>query len=198
MADRQLSDGKSTMNQEVARIVFGRMADFSDALLAELDSIFFGASATQVFDTPAARAAFRERWLGSYLKLDKNEVILALTTEDRLAGYLVGSLRDPACDPRHASLTYFRELAPHTCNFPAHLHINVATQHRSMGIGARLIEAFCHHAAARGAPGVHVVTGQGMRNIGFYLRNGFAELAEAPWNGRTVVMLGRRLPVAPP
>lgn len=40
---------------------------------------------------------------------------------------------------------------------------------------------------------MHVVTGKGMRNVGFYERNGFAPLAEAEWNGKVVVMLGRAL-----
>lgn len=164
-----------------------------DALSAELDSIFFGASSTQAFASAADRIAFRARWLGDYLALNKDEVYLALTEEGRVAGYVVGALADPARDPRYVELGYFRDLAPFTCNFPAHLHINVAAQHRSAGIGTQLIEAFCGHAAACGAPGVHVVTGRGMRNVAFYLRNGFAELAEAPWNGRTLVMLGRRL-----
>ena len=54
-------------------------------------------------------------------------------------------------------------------------------------------EAFAAPERAKGSPGMHVVTGQGMRNVGFYRRNGFEEIAEAPWNGQTVVMLGRRL-----
>lgn len=37
-----------------------------------------------------------------------------------------------------------------------------------------------------------------MRNVGFYVRNGFALVGEAGWNGRTVVMLARSLsPLSP-
>lgn len=162
-------------------------------MVTDLDFIFYGASATQEFASEEARTTFRERWLGSYLTHDVNEAFLALTPAGRVAGYLVGALRDPAHDPRHATLGYFRNFAPWTQAYPAHLHINIAPQHRSAGLGARLIEAFAAHAKARGAPGMHVVTGMGLRNVGFYLRNGFAELTEAPWNGHTVVMLGRKL-----
>ena len=174
-----------------------RISSLSDcssmhALDAELDDIFFEASATQAFATAAARAAFRERWLGSYLRIDKEHVFLAHAEAGALAGYVVGALLDPARDPRHAALGYFRDFAHLTPSFPAHLHVNVAAQHRSSGIGSRLIEAFAAHARRAGVPGMHVVTGKGMRNVGFYQRNGFAELAEVPWNGGTVVMLGRR------
>jgi hypothetical protein len=40
---------------------------------------------------------------------------------------------------------------------------------------------------------MHVVTGEGMRNVGFYLRRGFLQRACAQWNGRVVVFLAREL-----
>ena len=63
--------------------------------------------------------------------------------------------------------------------FPAHLHINLAAAFRSQGIGAQLIEAFAGHAKRAGAPGMHAVTGKGMRNVRFYIRCGFTERATA-------------------
>ena len=61
------------------------------------------------------------------------------------------------------------------------------------GCGARLSEGFAAHAAKAGAPGTHVVKGKGMRNIAFYLRNGFTVVQEVDWQGRALLMLGRRL-----
>ena len=111
-----------------------------------------------------------------------------------VVGYLVGCLEDPARTPRFADIGYFRELAPLTARFPAHLHINLTAACRSHGIGARLIAAFCAHAATRGARGVHVVTGRHQRNVRFYVRMGFL------WRGsvgagtpRELVLLGREL-----
>lgn len=160
----------------------------------ELDSVFYEASARKDFLSPEARAAFRDLWLGSYLTHDEQETFVALDEAGHIAGYIVGSLEDPAGQPRYATLGYFEQFAPLTRIYPAHLHINVASQHRSRGIGADLLAAFLEHITAKASPGVHVVTGQGMRNVGFYLANGFQQLAAAPWNGRTVVMLGRKLP----
>lgn len=163
------------------------------ALDAQLDAIFFEASATKSFASAGARAAFRQKWLGDYLNLNPNETFLAFSPTAELVGYLVGALEDPAGDPRYAELGYFGDFAHLTCQFPAHLHINVASQHRSFGIGARLVDAFVAYAASQGAPGVHICTGLGARNIRFYESNGFVELFQSPWNGRTIVMLGRRL-----
>ena len=70
----------------------------------------------------------------------------------------------------------------------------MAPEARDQGIGSRLIEAFADHAADSGVPGMHVVTGEGLRNVGFYLKCGFTTVRVFPWNGRSLVMLARALP----
>jgi GNAT superfamily N-acetyltransferase len=167
--------------------------ELTHAITQGLDSIFFEASSVRTFASDAARAEFRERWLGSYLILNTAESFMALSSAGEVAGYVIGDLEDPATNPRYADLGYISAFAGLTPHYPAHLHMNVALQHRSQGLGQRLIDAFAAHARAARVPGIHVVTGAGMRNAGFYQRNGFEPLAEAPWKGGTVVLLGRRL-----
>jgi GNAT superfamily N-acetyltransferase len=179
--------------RERSAVVPLREVALTHAVIQELDSIFYEASGTQTFASPEDRAAFRELWLGSYLTFDRNDAFLALDQAGMVVGYVIGTLGDPALNPRYADLGYFRDFAALTPHYPAHLHINIAAQHRSQGIGARLVDAFADHAAAAGCPGLHVVTGAGLRNVSFYLRNGFQALAEAPWKTRTVVLLGRKL-----
>lgn len=164
-----------------------------DALGAGVDAVFFATSATKVFPSEAARAAFRERWLGRYLEHDAAWFYVALSPEGRLAGYLAGCLEDPAIAPRFADLPYLRDLASVTREHPAHLHVNVAPDFHGGGIGSALVETFARDAARAGAPGVHAVTGRGMRNTAFYARNGFREIGATAWNGKEIVMLGRRL-----
>lgn len=159
-------------------------------LQQEIDEIFYEASSVTSFDSAAAREAFHWLWLGRYLAEEPEHTFLAMTPEGRACGYLVGSLADPAARKELAELGYFREFAPLTAAYPAHLHINIAADWRSHGIGAALIAAFVAHARAHGIGGVHVVTGQGMRNVGFYTRLGFVECGAAGWRGGTVVLLG--------
>jgi GNAT superfamily N-acetyltransferase len=162
-------------------------------LLAQVEAIFWQTSA-RTYPPGPERDAFRERWLGRYLHGGSDVVLLALAGEDTVAGYLVGALEDPAMQPRFADTAYFRtDFAELTKRFPAHLHINLAPAFRSQGIGARLIEAFAAHARSAGAPGLHAVTGKGMRNVGFYARCGFTERAAVPWNGHEIVFLAREL-----
>jgi GNAT superfamily N-acetyltransferase len=163
-------------------------------IVARLDEIFFASSATQTFADEAARAAFRERWLGRYLAQDAQHAYLAVVdpggeVED-VAGYLVGSLDDPAQAQRFADLGYFRDMAHLTARYPAQLHINLAPEWRGQGIGRELVAAFCTHAKGAGVPGVHVFTSRGMRNVRFYADCGFSEVGASAWNGREILMLG--------
>ena len=182
------------MSGATARIL--RLGDLvqQPRALAAIDEIFFASSATQVFADEDARAAFRERWLGRHLVHHPGESFVAVDGSGEVIGYVVGALGDPAQDPRFADISYFRELAHLTARYPAHLHINLAPGARNRGIGSRLVAAFCVHAAARGATGVHVVTAEASRNRSFYARNGFALLTTLGAPGREIVMLGRRLP----
>lgn len=156
------------------------------------DRIFFAASSVQSFRDAAHREAFRWLWLGRYLAQEPTEAFAAIV-DDKVCGYLVGSLIDPAPRAAFRELTYFQDFAAATAQYPAHLHINVDEKFRSLGIGGRLIERFGAHASAQRVGGMHIVTGDGMRNVGFYTRLGFHEVARAPRNGGVVVMLAKLL-----
>ena len=172
-----------------------RLADVPDAgsAVAQITAIFFEASATPTFESAAARAAFGERWLGRYLAHFRDEAFIACGADGRVAGYLVGCLEDPARNKYFQDIPYFADFSGLTQRFPAHLHVNLRPEFRGRGIGAELIEAFAAHAAAAGAAGMHVVTGERMRNTAFYRRCGFEHVAWAEWNGRRLAFLGRRL-----
>ena len=157
-----------------------------------IERIFFGASSVQSFRDTAHREAFRWLWLGHYLAEEPGDAFAAIVG-DEVCGYLVGSLIDPAPRAAFGELTYFQDFAAATARYPAHLHINIDERFRSLGIGGRLIERFGAHAMAQRVPGMHIVTGEGMRNVGFYTRLGFREVARAPRNGGVVVMLAKAL-----
>jgi len=160
--------------------------------LGEIDKIFFEASSVQAFATLKERLDFHWLWLGRYLIGEPAEAFVALEA-GHVKGYLVGSLVDPASQDATLGLDYFDTFAPQTARYPANLHINVDQTVRSRGIGERLIKAFEHHATVRRAAGVHIVTGAGMRNIGFYNRLGFREVARTRRGAGHVVMLAKLL-----
>lgn len=167
--------------------------DATPATIAEIERIFFAASLRKAFADEAEREAFKERWLGRYLLHDRAHAFVARMENGSIAGYLVGSLDNPALAPRFQDLTYFADFADLTERYPAHLHVNLDVAWRSQGIGARLVERFACHAARHGARGVHIVTGAGVRNVKFYERAGFVPLRELEWNGGRVIIMGRDL-----
>jgi GNAT superfamily N-acetyltransferase len=174
----------------IVRIGPGELAGGKEA---QVDAIFFAAS-TRTFAPGAERDAFRERWLGRYLQGGTDVVLLAMAGRETVAGYLVGALDDPSDQPRFADIAYFRREFRDLCRrYPAHLHVNVATGFRSLGIGARLLEGFASQARDAGAPGLHVVTGKDARNVAFYTRCGLSQVGAAKWNDGEVAFLGRAL-----
>lgn len=162
----------------------------------QIDAIFFDASNTKTFESPAARLAFRERWLGRYLDSWPEFATLACQG-DHVAGYIVGCVIDPVTLPVFRDIPYFTSFASLTAEYPAHLHVNVHAGRRDAGLGGRLVEHFAVQAAAAGARGLHVVTSRSARNIGFYRRLGFHEAGTAAASGGNasddVVFLARRL-----
>lgn len=161
--------------------------------LREVERIFFLASSRKTFASDAARAEFQERWLGRYLLHDRPHAFVARGDDGQVAGYLIGSLDDPAQADRFDDIGYFADFADLTALYPAHLHINLDAAWRSQGVGALLIETFAAHARARRARGLHIVTGAGARNISFYRRCGFEPLRELSWEGSQILFMGRRL-----
>jgi GNAT superfamily N-acetyltransferase len=155
-----------------------------ERLTPEIDAVFFESSGTKSFAGDAESAAFRDRWLGRYLTHEPQFAYVALAGDGTLAGYLVGSLLQPVG---------FEAFANAAWEYPAHLHVNLAPQFRNRGIGGRLIAAFATDALAAGATGMHVVTSAGSRNVTFYTRNGFAEIARTSIDGRELLFLGRKL-----
>ncbi len=162
---------------------------FQDAI----DVIFFESSGTRSFASDEAREVFKERWLGRYLQHYPQWFYLALDDANAVQGYLAGCLDDPASTALFSDTGYFQDLAPMTARFPGHLHVNLAPSARGKGTGSRLVSAFVKAASAAGCPGLHVVTGRGMRNVGFYARQGFGEEGRIDGTGRSLVFLARAL-----
>jgi GNAT superfamily N-acetyltransferase len=165
----------------------------TEALKAGLECVFFTSSNTQVFSSDDARSKFKERWLGRYLQHDPQFAYVALSETDDVVGYLIGSTDDPAITPRFSDLGYVQAFGALSQNYPAHLHVNLAPHHRGGGLGAELIERFVADIRKGSVPGVHVVTTKNARNVGFYNRNGFHEIAANGVGEREVVLLARKL-----
>ncbi|MEO0670736.1 MAG: GNAT family N-acetyltransferase [Pseudomonadota bacterium] len=158
----------------------------------DLETVCLEAANRKTFASTAEQDAFLHLWLGHYLERAPDLAFVAVSG-GQATGYLVATTADPRCEPTFEDLTYFTALGPQLSIYPAHLHINVAAHARGRAVGAALISAASDALAARGCPGVHVVTGEGARNVGFYLRNGFEPAVSLAWRDCKLIVLGRLL-----
>lgn len=184
-------------NPQLVRIVrFVELAD-RERRLPEIEAIFFESATKKSFASPAEREAFRERWLTRYLAWFPDEAFVALTSPAPAAvGYLIGCLNSASMSADFADIGYGASLHPAVAEivarYPAHLHINVRSDVRGLGVGQRLIDAFIGHALLRNVEGAHVVTGAQSRAVGFYRKCGFEPITGAPWPAPGTLALGRR------
>ena len=181
----------------IARLVDLEAAGHDRAALERGIAAIFRATAARWPEDAGAAAQFQALWLGQYLENERDLVFLATSAAaDRellVAGYIVGCRIDPARSQRFAALSYFRDFAALTADYPAHLHVNLDAHDRGRRIGERLVETLAAHLAAEGIHGLHVVTGRAQRNVGFYTRLGFRELARAPSGTGEVLFMGRAI-----
>src|SRR5262245_42586322 len=172
-----------------------RLTDEADwkSLLPIVENIFFAASRVQTFSDEQARNSFKARWLDRYLNHYIDSFFIARADAGIVIGYLAGCLENPVLNPLFNDLGYYKVFAPYCASYPCHLHINVTANYRNHGVGAALIEAFVAQASNIQAPGMHIVTNEGTRNIRFYERNNFRILSTTRSNGTRVVFMGRQL-----
>jgi GNAT superfamily N-acetyltransferase len=173
----------------------GRLTDEGNwkSLLSIVENIFFATSRVQIFADERTRNSFKARWLDRYLNHYIESFFIARADDGVVIGYLAGCLENPTLNPLFDDLGYYKAFAPYCASYPCHLHVNVATDHRNHGVGAALIEAFARQASNVQAPGMHIVTNEGARNIRFYERNNFRILSTTCSNGARVVFMGRQL-----
>ena len=163
------------------------------SLLPVVENIFFATSRIQIFADEQARNSFKAKWLDRYLNQYIDSFFIARADDGVLIGYLAGCLENPTLNPLFDDLGYYKAFAPYCASYPCHLHINVAAGYRNHGVGAALIAEFATQASNVQAPGMHIVTNEGARNIRFYERNNFRILSTAYSNGARVVFMGRQL-----
>ena len=176
-----------------ARIV--TLADGSRrrALWPEIAAIFFLSSPTQAFASPDERAAFLERWTGWYRDEAPGLIGAALAADGTVAGYLTGCHDSRAAKRLYGDIVSYAAFEDLFAAYPGHFHVNCHPDHRGQGVGTRLAEEFIHGCGKAGLSGVHIVTAEGARNIAFYRRLGLDDIVTRPWQGRDLVLMGRRL-----
>jgi GNAT superfamily N-acetyltransferase len=159
---------------------------------AGVEAIFFAGAATQAFPSSEARDAYRDLWLGRYMRAFPEMFLIALDGDGRAVGYLAGSpVSDAPPLPGPDYYRLFPKALIEAC--PAHIHVNIRADLRGGGLGQMLIAAFHRDCVHRGLPGLHAVTAADSRAAHFFARCGLAPLERIAWNGRSIVFLGEHI-----
>ena len=160
--------------------------------MPQIDAIFFDSAVTRGFASDAERAAYRELWLGRYVRHCPEAFLVARGPDDAVAGYLAGALfsnREPLPGPDY----YDGFPAALIEAYPAHLHVNVRADCRGRSVGSALIEAFRAICREHDAPGLHAVTAADSRAAAFFTRCSLDERATIDWRGRPLALFVRPL-----
>lgn len=183
------------MDERVAAVEIMPLAAAAAASDAwpQIAEIFFAGGGRADYPSDAARARHLRCWTGYYRDREADLFFVARHAGDgRIVGYLTGCRDSIAATGRGLDLPAYDLFARWFERFPAHLHVNCHPAWRGAGIGRRLVNRLCIALRADGVRGLHVVTLFGARNAGFYRRCGFREIDGADFNGRQLLLLGRR------
>lgn len=157
-------------------------------VMEQVETIFFDSAATQSFATDAERAAYRDLWLGRYLRHCPHQFLIAVSGDGEVAGYLAGAFvsnRDPLPGPDYYAV-FPAEL---TTIYPAHIHVNVRAEQRGQDVGSGLVAHFRARCSNSGINGLHAVTATGSQAAAFFSRCGLTERERSDWRGRNIVLL---------
>ena len=168
--------------------------------LEQVRRIFFETSAVQVFSSEGIRKNFEWKYLGWYFETQRHLFFVAEETSPLQGGSKSEILGYIACCPDtkgaadllglNPSLEIFRDLYD---QYPAHLHINLATEARGKGLGSKLILHLEGELRRQNTTGLHLLTSPNARNRSFYSKNGFSMEVERRYNEAALLFMGKKL-----
>lgn len=153
----------------------------------QVKEVFWETTTRVQFASDAERQQFQNQYLDDYLK----QVAFVAVEDGQVLGYIIAQLDTLASESTWAShLAIFRE---EYARYPAHLHINCRSAAQGQGLGGQLLAALEKDLLARGVKGLHLITAADARNVNFYKKYGYLQVALKPWKTAQLVMLGKIL-----
>lgn len=155
--------------------------------LTQVEEIFWETSARKEFANEQERRQFQHQYLDVYL----SQIAFVAIEGEQVLGYIIAQQDTLASESSWAAhLALFQDCYG---QYPAHLHINCRSAAQGKGFGGQLLAALEHHLARLGASGVHLITAASARNVHFYKKYGYLEVARRPWKEVELLVLGKIL-----
>jgi GNAT superfamily N-acetyltransferase len=161
--------------------------------LEEVRGIFFESSSKKTFKDDAEKEAFFHKYLGVYLEYFPELALVAI--DKRVLGYVVASPVSDGNGPLAMLQPHLKIFSSYFKDYPAHLHINCHYESRGKGIGSKLILETEKRLKILNIKGLHIMTGPDSANQSFYKKLGFDFQTEEPFQGSSILFMGKNLRV---
>ena len=158
--------------------------------MRQLREIYFESSARKVFADEKEKEAFFQKYMGWYLTHYPEYAWVALG--DKVLGYVVVSptSSEEELNKIQPHLEVFSE---YFHDYPANLHINLHHESRGLGVGQKLMQMVFESLQKHNIRGLHIMTSSDARNKSFYARLGFSFEVQLPFNGVSILFMGKSL-----
>lgn len=155
--------------------------------------IFFESSGITTFKSPKHKSDFCYKYLAYYYNYHPKLFFIMLDGEDVL-GYVCGVLNSNQCEELFHKVSHYKIFADLYESYPAHLHINCHRSSRGRGVGGKLLGHFIDKIQTNEqCNGVHIITSPKARNVHFYRKNKFSNIATRVFDQSELLMMGRKL-----
>jgi GNAT superfamily N-acetyltransferase len=149
--------------------------------------VFWETTTRTQFSSVTERQQFQNQYLDDYL----SQVAFVAVEGEQVSGYIIAQLDTFKTEATWAPhLAIFRE---EYARYPAHLHINCRSATQGKGLGGKLLAALENDLLARGVKGLHLITAADARNVSFYKKYGYLQVALKTWKSTELMMLGKIL-----
>lgn len=157
-----------------------------DSVWSSVLEIFFEASPRKNFDNQAQKDSFSYKYL-TYYKDKYPDIFLVCRDEKKILGYICGSPDSINDEVLYKLLAHYQVFEDLYSRFPAHLHINLSSESRGLGVGSKLVENFESIVKSN----IHIITGPSARNKSFYLKNEFNFESIKPFQDQELLFMGK-------
>ncbi len=158
-----------------------------------IEEIFFLSASVQCFRSAADRQRFAKSWTGYYRDREPDLIFVQRSSGGPIAGYLMGCRDSAQATPLFKDIPSYALFSDMFNAYPGHFHVNCHPNFRNLGVGTELVTEFLAFCRESAIPGVHIVTANGARNVGFYEKLGFGHTARRPWRDRELLFMGQFL-----
>lgn len=157
--------------------------------ILEVTEIFFESSARKKFSSKKDKEDFFHKYLGFYIHNYSDHFFVA-KDDNKVLGYLCSAPDSLRCKSLYHLLEHYH-LFEHLFNdYPCHAHMNTHKLSRGLGVGSKLLESFIK-SFSNELKGIHIITSPIVRNVDFYLKNGFEKIETIKFKNTDLLFMGK-------